>query len=92
MDQVGPKRGSKELKMTPRWPQGNPKRIQDGPKGSQREHQGSPKETKEDKKGRRWRLQRCKKWKSGFFKIVKKTNGFYNIFEDLGVQVGAQEL
>ena len=62
--QVGPKRGSKELKMRPRWFQGSPKRIQDGPKGAQRELKGSPRAAKDAKKGPRWRLQRCKKWKS----------------------------
>ena len=48
--QVGAKRGSKEPKSSPRWPQGRPKRTlgwtKESPKGAQGEPKGNPREPK----------------------------------------------
>ena len=47
MAQVGLKRGPRESKVGPRWPQGTPRRVPDGPKSTQRDHNGSRRIKKE---------------------------------------------
>ena len=59
------------------------------PKGSSKGAQEEPKTPKRDEVGGPGGAKNIKKYFSNSF---KKTTGFYNIFEDLGVQVGAQEL
>ena len=59
------------------------------PKGSSKGAQEQPKTPKRDQGGG---SRGAKSGKIDFSKSLKKTIGFYNIFEDLGVQVGAQEL
>ena len=74
--------------MAPREPQEDPGWTKGSPKGAQRE----PKRSQRGQKGTKVEAPEVQKVEKWIFKIVKKTNGFYSIFEDLGVQVGAQEL
>ena len=56
-DPVGPRRGSKEPKLSPRWLQGRSKRTLDGlkgPKATQREPEASPNGAQKKPKRLEW--------------------------------------
>ena len=58
------------------------------PKGAERE----PKRSQRGQKGTKLEAPEVQKVEKLIFLICFKTIGVYNIFEDLGVQVGDQEL
>ena len=64
--QLGPNRGSKELKVSPRWSKGaprgardKPQRPQRGPKGIPRGPKGAKVETEEVTKAKKLMVQNC---------------------------------
>ena len=73
--------------MAPREPQEDPGWTKGSPKGAQRE----PKRRQRRQKGAKLEAPEVQKVEMLIFQNREKTIGFYSIFEDLGVQVGAQE-